>query len=302
MSQRILDSHVHWRDPVTNPYEQLSDQLTDDGEAREGSQAQVYLPNDYFADADGFNIVGFVHIEAEWCKSDPVGETIWLDTLGPSGATNDLPYAIIGHADLTSDDVESVLQGHTQSKRLRGIRQFLNYLEGRPEYCWAKQDHLKNPLWRSNYGLLSKYNLDFDLMCFAHQMLEFAPLAAAHSNMPVHLEHCGMPWDHTPEGRDLWRKGMAAMAELPHVDLKISGLGNTIEDWNVDNIRQYVLEAIELFGVDRISFASNFPTDKQFSSMATIWDAFFEITKNFSHDEKDAMFADNAMRAYRISQ
>lgn len=300
MSQRILDSHVHWRDPVNNPYEQLSDELAKDGEVREASPAPVYLPKDYFADADTFNIVGFVHIEAEWSKLDPVGETEWLNTLGPSGATNDLPYVIVGHADLASDNVEPIFEGHTRSKRIRGIRHFLNYLEGRPEYCWAKEDHLQNPLWRNNYGLLAKYGLDFDLMCFAHQMLEFAPLAASHPTIAVHLEHCGMPWDHTPQGRDLWRKGMAAMADLPHVDLKISGFGNTITNWNVSNIRQYVLEAIELFGVDRVSFASNFPTDKQFSSMAAIWQAFFEITKDFSQSEKDAMFADNAMRTYRI--
>lgn len=301
MAQRIVDSHVHWRDPMNNPYEQLSDQLTDDGAANSASQAKVYLPKDYFADARTFNIVGFVHIEAEWSKADPVGETRWLDTLGPSGLTNELPYAIVGHANLASDTVQPVLQGHAQSKRMRGIRQFLNYLEDRPEYCWAKEDYLKNPVWRQNYCLLSKYNLDFDLMCFAHQMLEFAPLAAANPSIKVHLEHCGMPWDHTPEGRDLWRRGMAAMASLPHVDLKISGLGNTITNWNVTNIRDYVLEAIDLFGVSRVSFASNFPTDKQFSSMAAIWQAFFEITNNFSQEEKDAMFADNALRNYRIT-
>lgn len=290
MTQRIVDAHVHWRDPVSNPYEPS---LTD-----------VYLPDDYFQDADRLNIEGFVHVEAEWLKSDPVGETKWLDTLEQTGATRELPYVIIGHADLTTDGptLEAVLDGHSTSSRMRGIRHFLNYIEGRSEYCWAPQNFLENPLWRKNYALLSKYNMDFDLMCFAHQMLEFAPIAATNDKIAVHLEHCGMPWDHSPDGIKLWRKGMKTLAELPHVDLKISGLGNTVPNWTIESIRSYVLEAIEIFGVERVSFASNFPTDNAFSSMGTIWQAFFDITRNFSQNEKNAMFADNAIRTYCIGK
>jgi len=47
-------------------------------------------------------------------------------------------------------------------------------------------------------------------------------------------------------------------------------------------------------------FASNFPTDKLFTPMETIWQAFLSITADFSQDEKDQMFADNAIRHYRL--
>jgi len=41
-------------------------------------------------------------------------------------------------------------------------------------------------------------------------------------------------------------------------------------------------------------FASNFPTDKLFSSMDAIWQAFLSITADFSQDERDKLFAGNA--------
>jgi predicted TIM-barrel fold metal-dependent hydrolase len=47
-------------------------------------------------------------------------------------------------------------------------------------------------------------------------------------------------------------------------------------------------------------FASNFPTDKQFSSMDTLLQAFLSITRGFSQSERDKMFADNAIKHYRL--
>ena len=152
----------------------------------------------------------------------------------------------------------------------------------------------------SNYGLLARYQLDFDAMCFAHQMESLAGLAAEHPDVPVHLEHAGLPWDHNEEGRAAWRKGISALAALPHVDVKISGLGNTIPHWTTETIRRYVLETIDAFGPTRVSFASNFPTDRAFSDMNAIWTAFDRITEQFSEAERRDMFAGNAHRAYRF--
>ena len=93
---------------------------------------------------------------------------------------------------------------------------------------------------------------------------------------------------------------MRALAERENASVKISGFGTTIDNWTEELIRPYVLTAIEVFGVDRVCFASNFPTDKMFSSMTKIWDAFLSITADFSQHERDAMFANNAKRLYRM--
>jgi predicted TIM-barrel fold metal-dependent hydrolase len=47
-------------------------------------------------------------------------------------------------------------------------------------------------------------------------------------------------------------------------------------------------------------FASDFPTDKLFNTYAKALDAFDAITAAFSADEREAMFAANAERIYRI--
>lgn len=296
----IIDSHVHWRDPRKNPYEALSDAVGTDGD-RAGNAAQAYLPEDYLTDAQGYDIAGVVHIEAEWSKSDPVGETRWLHDLVRNEATGGLPIVVVGFCDLSRDDADQVLEAHAAQPLTRGIRQILNRVAGTPALCWATRDYLDDATWRRNYALLARHGLDFDLMCFAHQLTPFARLAADHPDIPVHLEHAALPWDHSTDGRIAWRDGMRALAALPNADVKISGLGNTIPDWTEDNIRAYVLETIEIFGTERVSFASNFPTDRQYGDMATIWRAFDGITSGFTASERAAMFAANAFRTYRFS-
>ena len=46
---KVFDSHMHWRDPVTNRYELLSEGVSDDG-GRGGSAAQTYLPDEYLGE------------------------------------------------------------------------------------------------------------------------------------------------------------------------------------------------------------------------------------------------------------
>lgn len=296
----IIDCHIHFRDPENNPYE-LQPESGED-RASGGARASEYLPAAYFSDAADISLAGFVHVESQWDNSDPVGETRWVHEISAKGDLNSLPFAVVGFADLSGPNVECVLEGHRSFPKTRAVRHMLNRVEGRPELCWAGREFLEDPTWQRNYGLLSRHGLGFDAMCFGHQMPALAALAAKYPDVPLHLEHAGLPWDHCDEGRAVWRQGMKALAALPQANVKISGLGNTVANWTMETIRPYVLQAIDIFGPDRVAFASNFPTDKAFSDMNAIWRAFDKITHDFSLDERAAMFAGNARRMYGLEE
>jgi predicted TIM-barrel fold metal-dependent hydrolase len=107
----------------------------------------------------------------------------------------------------------------------------------------------------------------------------------------------GMPVD-----SDLteWREGLAALAALPHAAVKISGMGFVDRQWTMESVRPLILQAIEAFGPNACAFASDFPTDKLFNTYGKALDAYDDITKDFSDDERDALFAGTAERIYRI--
>ena len=93
---RIVDAHIHWWDLDNNYYPWLSDQKVEEGGLSSASAlAKSYLPEHYWRDAEGYNIVGLVHVQANWDPKDPVGETRWLQQLADSASTRGMPQGIV---------------------------------------------------------------------------------------------------------------------------------------------------------------------------------------------------------------
>jgi len=109
-----------------------------------------------------------------------------------------------------------------------------------------------------------------------------------------------MPVDRDAAGIAAWKSGMKLLATLPHVATKISGLGFIDRYWTEDAMRPLVLETIDTFGVERSLFASDFPTDKLFNTYSRQLEFYDKLTVDFSAAERDALFAANAERIYRI--
>ena len=63
--------------------------------------------------------------------------------------------------------------------------------------------------------------------------------------------------------------------------------------------RPWIETAIELFGVDRCLFASNFPVDGMHGTFDELYTAFAAITAGLDDADVDKLFAANAERVYR---
>ena len=213
---RIVDAHIHWWDLDNNYYPWLSDQKVEEGGLSSASAlAKSYLPEHYWRDAEGYNIVGLVHVQANWDPKDPVGETRWLQQLAEFRIDAWDAAGDRGFADLAADNLDALLDGHARFRGARAIRHMMNHIPGNPALCWADQDYIENPKWVANFPRLARFGLGFDLMCFSNQMQGMALLAQENPGIPVYLEHTGMPHDHTPEGVAFWRQGMQALAAAP---------------------------------------------------------------------------------------
>jgi predicted TIM-barrel fold metal-dependent hydrolase len=193
-----------------------------------------------------------------------------------------------------------VLEAHVRHPNVRGIRQLLNWHPDPAKSQCPRPDYLTDPRWQAGYALLDKYGLSFDLQVYSLQMHDAAVLAGTFANIPVIVNHTGLPRDRDPASLELWRRGLRELAHRPHVSIKISGLGVTDPEWTVDSLRPFVLETIDIFGVERCMFASNFPVDKAYRGFDELYEAFKTITRDFSAAERDALFGANAERVYRL--
>jgi predicted TIM-barrel fold metal-dependent hydrolase len=70
--------------------------------------------------------------------------------------------------------------------------------------------------------------------------------------------------------------------------------------WTAESNREIVLSAIEIFGVQRAMFASNFPVDGLCAGFDEIYGGFRRIVEQFSAPEQRELFHDNAVRIYSM--
>ena len=68
----------------------------------------------------------------------------------------------------------------------------------------------------------------------------------------------------------------------------------------IDAQRRYFDTALELFGVERCMFESNFPVDKVSSSYDVLWNGFKKLAARYSESEQDSLLRGTASRVYRI--
>lgn len=294
----IVDAHHHIWDLTANRHPWLVDEPLIP--FRYGDYRPLrhnYLPDDYRRDSARHRIVASVYVEAETDPGDPLRETRWVSEVGTRAG---LCQAIVAQAWLDRDDVEPVLAGQAAFPRVRGVRHKPRSAPRPDAVEPGLPGSMGDPRWRAGYALLARHGLSFDLQAPWWHLREAAALADAFPETTIILNHTGLPADRSAEGLAGWRAAMAEFARCDNVAVKISGLGQPGRAWSVEVNREIVLDTIELFGVERCLFGSNFPVDGLVADFDTIFDGFKAIVRDFTPEERRRLFCENALRVYRI--
>jgi predicted TIM-barrel fold metal-dependent hydrolase len=292
----IVDAHQHFWDPTVNYHPWLCDPTPIP--FRYGDYTALrrpYQPADYLVDAGEVAVTATVYVETEWDPRDPVGEMRYVERLRRETG---LPTVAVAGARLDGDDAAAVLERQAAFPFVRSIRHKprANAAPG-----GTAPGELVESRWRRGFARLARHGLRFDLQTPWWHLPEAARLARDFPDTTIILNHTGLPADRSPEGFAGWRAALGEFARCPNVAVKISGLGVPGTPWTAEANRAIVLTAIDLFGVRRSMFASNFPVDSLCASFVTIFSGFRAIVADFSVAEQRALFVDNALRVYAIT-
>ena len=93
---------------------------------------------------------------------------------------------------------------------------------------------------------------------------------------------------------------MTKISKMDNIICKISGLGMSDHNWTIESITPYVETCLELFGISRTIFATNWPVDGLYSDYSKVINAYKEITKFLSLSEQEAFFYKNSENIYDI--
>ncbi|MCP5018477.1 MAG: amidohydrolase family protein [Ketobacter sp.] len=291
--------------------------------------AHNYLPGDYRNDAEGLPVSHIVHVEAEWRDRSGLGaagETRWLAGLFEHSVIQ--LGGVVGYVQLQRSDAAQVIAAHKQaSERFCGVRQMLAFDQDEGIMRFCPRPYLsKDESWRRGLSLLEQNQLSFDAWLFHHQLDELVALAKSYPGITFVLDHMGTPigvggqfssYGRTAEARHVilktWEMHMLALAELPNVVVKLSGMFMPVVGWGFEHrdvppSQQELLEkagplfefVLKHFGVDRCMFASNFPMDKVSLTLRQLYEFYSSLVENYPEESRKKLFHDNAARVYRV--
>ena len=250
-----------------------------------------YRPEDFLAESRRYRPSQSVHIQVG--ASDALGETAWLSSLG------DCPQAIVAACELTSPQLDSLLERQLAYPRVRGIRQIIGR-HAQEDAQHGSDALIENPAFARGLSALAQRGLSFDLQLIPAQMQRVAALLERLPDLDVALCHAGSPWDQSAAGLNAWRAGLRALAARPRTRCKICGLGMFNPNWTVDQLRPLVDTVIDLFGPERVMLGSNFPVDKLYTDYERLWATYDELISTYTATERARLLAGTAKAFYRL--
>jgi len=257
-----------------------------------------YLIDEYIADARSAGITQSVYVQANWPLDQVLAEVRWLDELHRETGW---PTAVVGSADLFGPDAVEVLRRQAELPIVRGTRLQLHWHENEQFRFASAPDRMKDPVFRRNLGTLADLGWVFELQVFAGQMADAAELVAEFPDVTFVLVHAGMLTSRAPAEVEEWRAGMARLAELPNVVVKLTGQGTFVHRVDPELISFVATETLGWFGPDRAMFGSNFPVEKLWTELPPLVGAWLDALAHLPPEDRAAIFAGTARRVYRLS-
>lgn len=140
-------------------------------------------------------------------------------------------------------------------------------------------------------------NLVFDALVRPAQLEDLLHFSRRYPALPVVIDHGAKPL--IASGHySAWRRDMAALASLPNVYCKLSGLLTERGEQKPEAVRPYAETILDLFGPQRVIFGSDWPVLRLAGDYQDWLDFCRDIVSPIHHE---AIFGANAVRFYSLS-
>ena len=223
--------------------------------------------------------------------SNSVAESRWLLQLADE---HSFVAGVVGWADLASLETSSQLEELTAHPKFKGVR---HLVESEPEDDWLVHSEVLSGL-----KTLAAFAVSFDLLVHTRHLQYARIVAEENPELSLVIDHLAKP----PIARgefDEWARELRPLAAFPNVYCKLSGLVTEANwsTWTIDDLRPYVDYVLELFGVERLMFGSDYPVCLLAASYDRVLGSFQELLKDLSATDRDQVFGGNAVRFYRLN-
>lgn len=271
-----IDSHVHFwqlgRHDCAWPPPEL------------GPIHRDFLPDEWWHEAQASGMNAAIVVQSQPSERD----TAWLLEL----AAGDVRIAgVVGWTDMAARDAPERVSALAAQPKLRGLRPMLQDL--------LDDDWVLQPTLAPAIESMVTHALCFDALVYPRHLPYLLRFAERHPDLKIIIDHAAKP-DIARGTLGSWRRDIAAMAGLPHVFCKLSGLLTEAgDDWHARDVAPFVDHLMATFGPWRLLWGSDWPVVNLAADYAH-WFALADELTHLHRAERAALFGANAARVYGI--
>jgi L-fuconolactonase len=268
--------------------------------------------------------------EYTWLKGDTsiLNKTYSIELLTPNIEKAGVTGGVLVQAANNFEDTDLMMGVAAKTKWIKGVVSWLplhnpratekalserfcdnQYLKG----CRHLIHNEVNPKWLlqtnviESLGILAEHHLTYDIVGINTKHLKTAIIVAEKlPNLKMVFDHLNQPPIATKEKLGEWEDLMKIASAHPNLYAKISGLSVTAgngKNWTKDDLKPYIMKALELFGTNRCFCGGDWPVALLAGQYETAWLAYRQIfSEELTADEQVQVLYNNAVFFYNLTQ
>lgn len=274
---QVIDTHQHFWEYDPARHEWISEEMS--------VIRRDFLPKDLQPLLSRNGVTGCVNVQVDQTEA----ETLWMLD---HAAKHDFILGVVGWVDLRDKDIRDRLAYFSQFPKLKGFRHILQA---------EAPDFMLDPAFLNGMAALKDFGFTYDILIFPRHLPAVLDMVIMNQDQPFVINHLAKPYirDNMLE---LWKKDMERLAAFPNVYCKVSGMVTEADwsRWTSDDLFPYLDTVVELFGMDRLMFGSDWPV----CLVAAKYDQWLSTVRSyfsrFSEEDQHKLFNGNARRFYRL--
>lgn len=246
--------------------------------------------DDYKTLTEGLGIGGTLFMETGVDDPDYQQETRFVKSLADNSDNGMI--GLISSIRPESDEAFETWLEETIEMGVVGYRRILHVMP---------DDTSQSDIFRKNVRKIGVSGKTFDICFLPGQLPVACELAKACENTKLILNHCGVP-DIAGNGLDPWRQDIKALAQIPNVICKLSGLmaycapGTS----SLETIEPYVDHVLNCFGPNRMVWGSDWPVVNLAKGLPEWIAVTRKILGKLSADEASSIAYGTAQTVYEV--
>ncbi len=222
-----------------------------------------------------------------------VAETQFLLNLA---ARTPFVAGVVGWVDLTAPDAIATIDALRRDSMLKGLRPMLQSIQD--------TDWILQPAAEAALRHMAAVGLRFDALIQPRHLDAMARLARRHPDLAIVIDHLAKPrmgQGILPDAA--WLDGMTALAELPNVWCKLSGMITEIgPGWQPEELGAHAAHVLARFGASRVMWGSDWPVVNLAGNYADWLSMARRLTSGLSPAEASMVFEGTARAFYGLGR